>query len=143
VYRNNWYDTQIEDIRYLCEPCHIKAHEVLPMMSAHQVSPLQMWERLEAFTVNHQRMMRLLDAKRSKEKTQVFDQKQFWLKLTQEEGELLRSILKEKAVDSAPEFAEKLRELNRLILKRMRMAEKKVENRKKRWESTGPQKRQP
>lgn len=133
IYRKNWLDTSISDIRMLCEPCHLFGHLNFPKYSASEYSSEWAWTQLKLAAKDHVKGCQLTDKKLQKRREAIVKEKKFWVLLTQEQGILVREALKLSSTIH-PENMEHLKEIAKLIRVRMKGAELKLKNRQKRWE---------
>ncbi len=83
---------------------------------------------------DHIKGVKLADRKLEKQRTRIVEAGKFWLLLSQDQGAMLRELLKAHAKQH-PEDFEEAREIARLIRVRMKLAEKRQEVRKKKWAS--------
>lgn len=141
LYRRNWLNTNVMDVRQVCEPCHLYIHKHLPRFGEdEELEARTAWNNLPLTAFAHIRSVRMLDAKRKKQRDKTLRAEQFWLLLDQAQGNLMVEALKAFAA-SNPDQLEPAREIAKLIRTRAKSAKKKLEQKKQRWDSILPPKR--
>jgi len=133
IYRKNWLDTDISDIRMLCEPCHLFGHTNFPKYSALEQTSEWVWTQLKLAAKDHVKGCQLTDRKLLKRKDRILKEQQFWVLLTPEQGVLIRTALKLEA-SVHPEVTEAAKEIAKLIRVRMKGAELKLKARQRKWD---------